>query len=160
LTPWCRFSRARPTVMSWEGRVMSYRISCPACRASVRLSRKPRGRKLFCPKCRRALVVTSTGKAKRDERASAAAALPPPDRNWNVLLLVLVAAVLLVPGGLSLVLLLSRGEPNHPTQVAQQSPPVRPPERILPQQPPAREGSKAPDRQDKWEPATGGVAQR
>jgi WD40 repeat protein len=98
---------------------MTLSINCPACAAVFTPADDLRGKKAFCPKCGRALVVTGAGVAKVNEARRPVAAPTPPVRSSNSLWLVLplLLLLLLVPGGLA-VYLFTRGHSDEPKQLA------------------------------------------
>jgi len=77
---------------------MTLQITCPACSASFRLKEDARGKKMFCPKCGRSMVITSGGVAKRGAAAHGAAALAVPGRDfpWGWLAAALLLSVAVV----------------------------------------------------------------
>jgi DNA-binding beta-propeller fold protein YncE len=91
---------------------MSSPITCPACSAFIEMLHDMRGQRLFCPKCGAALVITSAGVAKRDERDSAA----PPSRGmpWigHALLLLILVGI-----GLFYLWHRSQSQPSSPVAV-------------------------------------------
>jgi WD40 repeat protein len=91
--------------------------TCPACAAAFSVPRKMAGRKLFCPKCGQALVVTGAGVA----RAAGQAAPPPTTYHWAVLILVALG-VILGAGGAVAVVLLNQGGPEEHREAAQHDP--------------------------------------
>jgi WD40 repeat protein len=120
---------------------MALKLTCPECAGIFGLPDNARGKKAFCPKCGQALVVTSFGVAKVNERqadvdlsldadqaaARSAAARPAPPRptparRWSLLWLLLAIPVLLVlfiPCGLAEWLYLSlHGHTDEKKQVA------------------------------------------
>src|SRR5205807_614527 len=46
---------------------MAIAITCPSCKASYDVGDNMRGKKMLCRECERALIITTAGKAKRDE---------------------------------------------------------------------------------------------
>ena len=82
--------------------------SCPRCAASLQIPASARGRKMSCPHCGQALVITSAGVAKRGEGHAAA----PAARGFPWLLLAL-ALLLTISAIIVGIIALRRHEPPH-----------------------------------------------
>ncbi len=103
---------------------MALKLTCPTCAAIFGLPADQRGKKAFCPKCGRSLVVTGAGIAKRGEGVAAVASSP---RGFPWLLLAL-ALVLTTAASVVGYFALRHREPPHEAIAAKQADPDPPPE--------------------------------